>query len=325
MCTAITFKNKTSYFGRNMDIGYYFGERVVIIPRNFTLKLKKEEPIKQHYAIIGMASVFANTPLFAEGINEQGLGVAGLNFPRYAQYNENSISECINLAPYEIITYILAKCATVDEAVSYLEKINLVAIPFQEGLPLPTLHWMIADKERSIVFEVTKNGAKIHENPVGVMTNNPTFDFHITNLSNYIQLTPYEYEETVFSNFAIKPLGHGSGSLGIPGDSTTTSRFVRAVFVKSTSKCEASESANLSQFFHILGSVSVPRGFACGADEISDYTTYSSCANLNDGIYYYKTYENSQITAVNLYAIDLDGTELVEYPLITSQQILSQN
>lgn len=321
MCTALTFNNGNSYFGRNMDIGYSFNEEIVVVPRNFPINYKQFNTQTDHYAIIGVACVINNYPLFADAINEKGLGVAGLNFPRYAKYNENIMADKDNITPYEIIPWILATCETVEDAKKLLNNINVVAIPFMEGLELATLHWIISDKNSSIVLEVTEKGLQIHENPVGVMTNNPTFDWHMTNLSNYLNCNPIDLKSKDILGFNAKPLGHGTGGLGLPGDSSTTSRFVKAVFAKSSSKCEINENSNVSQFFHILDSVAVTRGFAVDINGIADYTTYSVCANQNKGIYYYKTYENNQISAINMNNVDLDSKELFEFKMILDQQI----
>lgn len=321
MCTALTFNNGDSYFGRNMDIGYSFNEQIVIVPREYPLTYKKFKNQSSHFAIIGVACVINNYPLFADAINEKGLGVAGLNFPGYAKYNQEIVENVDNITPYEIIPWILATCETVDDARKLINNLNIVAIPFMKGLELATLHWIISDKTSSIVLEVTDNGVNIHENPVGVMTNNPTFEWHMTNLSNYLNCDPVDLKSKKILGFDANPLGHGTGGLGLPGDTSTTSRFVKTVFAKASSVCEMNENANVSQFFHILDTVAVTRGFAVDKRGVYDFTTYSVCANQNLGIYYYKTYENNQISAVNMYNVELNSKNLYEFKMELEQQI----
>ncbi len=321
MCTAITWLNKDFYFGRNMDIGYSFNEEVVITPRNYVLTYKKEEKMSTHYAMIGMAYVTSDYPLYAEAMNEKGLCIAGLNFPGYAHYHEAIKEGALNLTPYEIIPYFLGKCKSVDEVIEHTKKLHIVAILFQPTLPLATLHWMVSDKDKSIVIESTKEGLKIHENPVGVMTNNPTFDWHLTNLSNYLSCDSKDKTNTITNLMDVQPLGHGVGGLGLPGDSSTTSRFIRAVFVKSHSKCSPVESSNLSQFFHILDNVAVARGAAQLQTGGYDYTTYTSCMNATKLIYYYRTYFNSQICGVKLDEVHLDKNHLISFELVNTQQV----
>lgn len=325
MCTCFSYQNGDFYFGRNMDLEYHFGEQVIVVPRNMPLTFKATDPIDRHYAMIGMATVIDNYPLFAEAMNEKGLCMAGLNFEGYAHYTDTQITNGLNLTPYEIILWLLAKCNNVDEAVLQLAKLNIVAIPFTKQIPLPTLHWIIADKTKSIVLEATVAGIKIFDNPVGVLTNNPTFDFHLTNLRNYLHCTPKEPLKTQILDLALSPLGVGAGALGIPGDSSTTSRFIRTVFAKGYSKCAPTESANLSQVFHILDNVAMIRGNVLTHDGAYDITTYSSCSNADKGIYYYKTYENNQIQGVKMFQENLDSTTLVTFPLQTVQQIHYHN
>ncbi len=326
MCTALSLVNGDFYFGRNMDIAYSFLERVVFTPRNFAFAYKKMPSVDTHYAMVGMACVQEGYPLYAEAINEKGLGMAGLNFPEYAHYADIESVDKDNITPYEFIPWILGGCKDMAEAKLAVEKLSLIAIPFSQRIPLAPLHWIISDKTGSIVVEQTSSGLKIHDNPTGIMTNNPQFDFHMTNLSNYLGCSPYEPQNHIYTA-PIPSIGHGFGGVGLPGDNSTCSRFVRAVFAKGNSVFagDCSEGDNIAQFFHILENVAVVRGATRLTDGTPDYTTYASCANADKGIYYYKTYGNSQITAVKMHAHNLDDTNITEYTLITEQQIRYQN
>ena len=324
MCTAITYNTKDHYFGRNLDLEYSYNETITITPRNYPFKFRKVKDINNHYAIIGMAYVTNDYPLYYDAINEKGLGMAGLNFPTNADYKEEQ-KDKDNIASFEFIPWILSQCATIDEVKALLTKINIININFSEQLPASPLHWIIADKEKSITVESVKEGLKIYDNPVGVLTNNPTFDLQMFNLNNYQNLSI----EKPINNFSKKLnfdiYSRGMGALGLPGDLSSASRFVKATFTKMNSLSNDSESASISQFFHILSSVEQQRGCVHMGENQYEITIYSSCCNMDKGIYYYTTYENNQITAIEMNKEDLNNSKLINYELIKDQQIFIQN
>ena len=324
MCTAITYNTKDHYFGRNFDLEYSYNETITITPRNYPFKFRKVKDINNHYAIIGMAYVTNDYPLYYDAINEKGLGMAGLNFPNNADYKEEQ-KDKDNIASFEFIPWILSQCATIDEVKALLTKINIININFSEQLPASPLHWIIADKEKSITVESVKEGLKIYDNPVGVLTNNPTFDLQMFNLNNYQNLSI----EKPINNFSKKLnfdiYSRGMGALGLPGDLSSASRFVKATFTKMNSLSNDSESASISQFFHILSSVEQQRGCVHMGENQYEITIYSSCCNMDKGIYYYTTYENNQITAIEMNKEDLNNSKLINYELIKDQQIFIQN
>ncbi len=324
MCTAITYHTKDHYFGRNLDLEYSYQETVTITPRNYPFLFRKVNSIKSHYAMIGMAYVADGYPLYYDAINEKGLGMAGLNFPKNAFYPEVQEGKD-NIAPFEFIPWILSQCANLEEVKKLLSTIHLANINFSENLPVSPLHWIIADQNSSIIVESVKDGMKIYENPVGVLTNNPTFDIHLFNLNNYIALSPEEPINHFSDQLNLELYSRGMGAMGLPGDLSSLSRFVKATFTKMNSVSGETESESISQFFHILGSVEQQRGCVRMKDGRYEITIYSSCCNMEKGIYYYRTYENSQITAVDMHQEDLDGNDLICYDLIQGQQILLQN
>ena len=324
MCTAVTYYTDNHYFGRNLDLEYSYKETVTITPRNYEFKFRQVGSVTNHYAMIGMAYVADNYPLYYDAINEKGLGMAGLNFPENADYKE-IIDGKNNVAPFEFIPYILTQASTVEEAKKLLENINLANINFSEQLPVSPLHWIISDKEKSITVESVKEGLKVYDNPVGVLTNNPTFDYHIFNLNNYMNLSIEQPENTFSQKLNLEKYSRGMGGMGLPGDLSSLSRFVKASFTKMNSKSGSSESESISQFFHILGSVYQQRGLVYMGNGQYEITIYSSCCNLDKGIYYYVTYENSQITGIDMNKENLDSSDLINYELIKGQQILMQN
>ena len=324
MCTAVTYKTNDFYFGRTLDYEYSYMEEVTITPRNYQFKFNEKEAINTHYAIIGMAYVAEDYPLYYEAINEKGLGIAGLNFVGNANYND-PIEGKDNIAQFEFIPWILSQCETVKEAKKLIEKINITNTPFNKQLPLAQLHWIIADQNESITVESVQEGIKIYKNPVGVLTNNPTFDKQLFALNNYINLSNKTPENKFATDLELNKYSRGMGAIGLPGDLSSQSRFVRASFVKMNSVSAEGENESVSQFFHILNSVDQQRGCCQLEDGKYEITIYTSCCNASKGIYYYTTYDNHQITAVDMNKENLDGKDLVRYPLVKEEQIKMQN
>lgn len=324
MCTAATYTTKDHYFGRNLDLEFSYNETVTVTPRNYPFQFRKVKALESHYAMIGTAFVVDNYPLYYDATNEKGLSMAGLNFPENADYKQEAEGKD-NVTPFEFIPWILGQCSTIKEVKELLGRINLININFSEKLPLSPLHWMISDRNESITVESVKEGMKIYDNPVGILTNNPTFDIQIFNLNNYVNATREIPENRFSSAIALDVYSRGMGGIGIPGDLSSSSRFVKAVFTKLNSVSGTSESESISQFFHILGSVNQERGCVRLAEDTYEITIYSSCCNVDKGVYYYKTYENSQITGVDMHNENLDNQSLVSYPLIKEQQIKIQN
>lgn len=324
MCTAATYQTKDFYFGRTLDYEHSYGEKITITPRNFTFSFRKAGVLKQHYAIIGMATVAEEYPLYYDATNEKGLSMAGLNFPDNADYKPCEENKD-NIAPFELIPWLLGQCATVSEVKEKLVRINIVNIPFNDKFPLSPLHWMISDKKESITLESVKDGLKIYDNPVGILTNNPPFDMMQFYLGLYSGLTNKVPKLRFSEKLQLSHYSRGMGTIGLPGDLSSASRFVKAAFTKMNSVSGETEQESISQFFHILGAVTQQRGCVMVNDTEYEITIYTSCCNTDKGIYYYTTYENSRITGVDMHKENLDGCEIVCYPLVTEQQIYMQN
>lgn len=324
MCTAATYRTKDFYFGRTLDYEFSYGDEITITPRNYPFRFRNMGILAKHYAMIGMAHVEEECPLYYEAVNEKGLGMAGLNFVGNADY-KNPMPDKDNLAQFEFIPWILGQCATVKEARALLEKINLTNIRFNEKLPLAELHWIIADREEAVTVESVKDGVKVHDNPVGVLTNNPPFEEQMFQLNNYMNLSPKEPKNHFCDKLELCAYSRGMGALGLPGDLSSQSRFVRVAFVKMNSVSGDSESESVSQFFHILGSVDQQRGCCELNDGKYEITIFTCCCNADKGIYYYTTYDNHQITAVDMHRENLDDICLVRYEPVHGEQIRQQN
>lgn len=330
MCTAVAYKTKDHYFGRNLDLEYCYDETVTITPGNYHLRFRNLGDMKpmgddmEHYAMIGMAYVVDDYPLYYDAMNEKGLAIAALNFPDNAAYHTVQEGK-VNIASFELIPWLLCQCDNVDEVIRMLTKVNITNDSFREDLPPSPLHFMVSDKERSIVLEPMTVGLMVYENPVNVLTNNPPFLYHTTNLNNYMGLTNAAPENHFSKDLPLCQYSRGMGSLGLPGDLTSVSRFVRAAFHTLNSVSGETEEESVSQFFHILNSVYQIKGCVKMDKGIYEKTVYSSCCNLDQGIYYYTTYENAQMTAVDMHRENLYGKELISYELIKKQQIYCQN
>ena len=318
MCTASNYITDNHYFGRNFDYEISYNERVTVTPRNYELKFRKIDDIKTHYAMIGIAAGIDEYPLYYDACNEKGLAIAGLNFAGNAVYREFE-EDMVNITPFELIPYLLGTCSSVSEAHEALGKINLVNINFADELPLSPLHWMISDEVESIVVEPLADGLKVYDNPVGVLTNNPPFDKQLFYLNNYRGLSNKNPENTF--GVDLEEYSRGMGAIGLPGDLSSASRFAKVAFTRANSYSDNDEASSVGQFFHILGSVEQQNGCTFIDDpDLYEYTIYTSCYNTNKAILYYRTYHNSQITAVDLYRENLDSSELINYLLINEEQ-----
>lgn len=308
MCTAL---HAHRCFGRTLDLEYTYAEQVVLTPRKFTLGLRHRPALTEHYAILGMATVAEGFPLYYDALNERGLGMAGLNFPHSGVYASAAKGD---VASFELIPYVLGRCATVEEAKAALANVRVCDTAFSSDFPPTRLHWMVADAERSIVVESTNEGLRVYDNPIGAMTNEPTFDRQLAHWRKFTHLTADEPDPTP------PHLGRGSGSLGLPGDFTSPSRLVRAAFVAAHS--EAAENP-VGQFFHLMATVEVPRGCLRLPDREQVWSRYTSCMDTVQRVYYYRTYGCQRIHGVRLN--DPNGDTLCVYPLPEGDEIGWEN
>ncbi len=324
MCTAITYCPRAHYFGRNLDLEYSYHETVTVTPRNYPFRFRCGAQLSQHSAMIGMAYVSGGYPLYYEATNEHGLSMAGLNFPGNAVYHPYAAQKD-NIASFELIPWLLGQCQALSDVRALLPRLNVWQEDFSSQLPASPLHWLIADRTGAIVLESMADGLHIHENPVGVLTNNPPFDYHLLHLAQYQILSREEPENRFAPSLSLPAYSRGMGAVGLPGDLSSASRFVKAAFTLQNSLCDGSEAQSVSQFFHILTSVEQQRGCVHLGGGKYEQTLYSCCCNTDTGVYYYTTYDNRAITAVDLHRQDLSGETVIAYPLQTRQRIEFQN
>lgn len=326
MCTAATYKTKDFYFGRTLDYEFSYGEHITITPRHYPFHFRHAGDMEQHYAMIGMAHVADGYPLYYDAANEVGLCMAGLNFVGNAAYVSLPTDKTMTaVSQFEFIPYVLGQCSSVVEVRTLLARICLVSTPFHDKFPSAQLHWLISDRTQSITVESMHDGLHIYDNPVGVLTNNPPFDMQMLHLSNFMHLSPASPENHFSPQLPLSIYSRGMGAIGLPGDLSSMSRFVRVAFVKQNARSGESEEENVSQFFHILGSVEQQRGCCEVGDGAYEITIYTSCCNADRGIYYYTTYDNHQINAVDMHRADMDGRALSCYPLLAQGKVSWQN
>ena len=319
MCTAVTYNNGDFYFGRTLDYEKSYGESIAVMPRLFPLSYGGA-----HYAMIGTAHIANGYPLYYDAVNEKGLAAAGLRFAGNAFYGA-SRADCENLAQYELIPLILARCSSVSEAKERIEKINITDKCFSGSLPPSPLHWIFADKSGCITVEQTRSGMNVYDNAVGILTNNPPFPMQLDNLSDYMNVSAKPPINRFSDKLELCAESRGMGALGLPGDWSSKSRFVRAAFAKLNTLSAGGEMENVTAFFRILSTVEQLRGCCELENGEHELTVYSNCMNGDKGIYYYKTYSATGITAVDMHSENLDSDELFSYPMLTENRIKVQN
>ncbi|MBR2831219.1 choloylglycine hydrolase [Candidatus Saccharibacteria bacterium] len=315
MCSGIRFSDDAGnmFFGRNLDWCNGYGQGVVVTPRGFRYESAFLGEMAIRYAVIGMAVVADNKPLYFDCGNEAGLAIAGLNFPGYAEYEHEAISGKMNVAAYEFPLFVAANFATVDEAEVALQDVAIVAKPVNTQFPVSELHFMIGDGKRSIVVEYTANGMEIYDNPVDVLTNQPGYAWHYENLRNYLNLDSRMPKEVDWRGARLTAFGTGGLMRGLPGDYYSPSRFVRLAYLNAHYPVQSSETDNVLRLFHSLQGVAMIDGAAAMADGKFEKTIYTSGFSAATRTYYYNTYENPTIQQVKMDDCDLGGEELVQF------------
>lgn len=328
MCTSFSIQSIEghNFFGRNLDLAYSVNESPIIIPRNYELEDKVTgDMLRTERAIIGMGTVIENHPSMIDAMNEDGLVCAGLNFEGFAYFEEKPVQGKTNITPYDFIYWTVSNFETINEVKAAISNLELVDVPLNEKTPVPTLHWMISDKTgESIVVEKTKEKLTVYNNPVRVMTNQPTFDWHLMNLNRYLYVTPIQPEPIRWSEKELIMHGVGAGTIGLPGDSHSISRFVKIAYARSHMPDMEDDLNAVTQCFHMLDYVKMVKAGVI-TEGLEEKTTYSACMDQENGILYYKNYGNNRINALNMHSEELDKDELILLPYHTDQDINYQN
>lgn len=347
MCTAISYNGLS---GRTLDLEYSFCEEVAVTPRGWKRDYIYEGEIPVKYALIGMAYMHLGTPLYYDAVSESGLYMAALNFPGYAHYHK-AREGVTNLASGELIPYILGGAGSISEAQKMLSRIIITPDSLGEGLPATELHWHLTDGEETLVIEPRENGLEITRNPHHVLTNAPNFDYHAIKTTEFAHISPTQPARNGENPHLYS---RGMGAIGLPGDFSSSSRFIRADFlVKNTSEFGSVDpqlnqnqgdianaftqigektaekvkhsppdaNSRISTFFHITDSITVPYGIVLTDEGRAVYTVYTSCADLACGDYYFTTYRCRTPHLVALTPERKFATEILRFSLPICEEI----
>ncbi|MGD9647900.1 MAG: linear amide C-N hydrolase [Pirellulales bacterium] len=312
-CTGITLRPRDGsiVYARTLEFALDTKSNLIVIPRGkeFVGSTPTEAPglrWTSKFAVAGMNAF--DQPLFLDGLNERGLSVGLFYFPGYAGYQVAGAADIDRtLAPQELGVYLLGTCADVAEAAAATRAVVVAATMFKPMGEVPPCHYIVTDAGgNSLVIEYVAGQLRLHDNRIGVITNSPTFDWHLTNLSNYINLSPTNVPPLDLAGLRIHGFGQGTGMLGLPGDFTPPSRFVRAAaFVNSALPVDTAGEGVL-QAFHILNQFDIPKGAARGVEHgspVADFTQWTSAADLTNGRYYVRTFANSRIRQLDLKSV----------------------
>ena len=325
MCTAVSLIQRGGlYFGRTLDLDRSFGEQVAVTPRNHPLTFRLAGERKRHHALVGMALMAEGCPLYYEAANEAGLVMAGLNFPGNAAYLPPAEGKD-NIAPFELIPWVLGQCDTADQAWQLLEGCNVTDLAFRPDLPPAPLHWLVADGTGCLAAEPMAEGLRLYDNPVGVLTNNPPFPFQMHHLALHLNLTREEPVNRFAPGLELTPDCLGMGAVGLPGDLSSPSRFVRAAFARGNALPGETEAERVGQCFHLMDTVAQTSGLARAGEDGFERTVYTCCYSAPARTYCYTTYGNRRITAVALEDCDLEGDVPVCFPLRGREDIFREN
>ena len=330
-CTGITLKSEDGAFvyGRTLEFAQDLDSDLIIVPRGYTYtgstpSGKSGLTWKVKYAFTAMnASIKPN--LVADGLNEKGLAVGAFYFPGYAKfqtYEENFAKKTIS--PIEFPAWLLSKFATIDQVKKNINSCRVVDVILKEWSFVPPLHFFVIDKQgKSIVIEYMNNKVKIHDNPIGVITNAPAFDWHITNLNNFINMSCLGELPKKLGNLTLKPFGEGSGMLGLPGDFTPPSRFIRAAFLSKNVFVGKDALATVKQVFHVLNQFDIPKGTVCKSKDqkgMCGKTQWTSACDTNNIRYYVHTINNRTIRMIDLKKANLNAKEIVTVPIFSVEE-----
>ena len=324
-CTSFLLKaaDGSPVYGRTMEFGFKLQSDAIVIPRGYALMAtgpggKLGLTWKTRYGMVGLNAFGASA--VADGLNEKGLAGGVLYFPGYAGYADSAKTDPTRaLAPWDFLTWALTNFATVAEVRAALNSVSIIDIAEPSLGVTPPLHYALHDASgASLVVEPVGGALKVYDNPLGVMTNSPPFDWHLTNLSNYVKLSPVDAEALKLSGQVFAPLGAGSGLLGIPGDPTPPSSFVRALGLAISAKPlpDAAQTVRLAE--HILNNFDIPLGFIrpkAGEKTPLEFTQWSTIADLVGKHYYVKTYDNQALRRIDLMSFDLDAKAIRAAPL----------
>lgn len=298
-----------------MQCGY------VVVPRghlhqSYTPSGQDGLKYRSQYGYVGVYTEYES--FVVEGINESGLSAGLFFFPQYGRYKEyDSSRKSLTLSDMQFVSWVLSNFSSIDQLKQEFSKIDLVSIDPRVG----SVHWRIAEPGgRIVVLEITDGQAHFYENPLGVLTNSPSFPWHITHLNQYVNLCPGAVpSHDLKDGVNLRPLGGGSGMLGLPGDFTPPSRFVRATFAQTTAPVWDTGWQSVQQAFHLLNLFDIPIGMqhkkGQTPKDMPSATQFTSVSDLKACRFYYRTMWNSEIRCIDLKTIDFNKVSFQSHPL----------
>ncbi len=324
-CTGIRIKPKDGsiIYGRTMEFAADLESNVIVIPRGKSYvgtAPDNQSGLHWHmqYAVAGTNGL--GMPHIVDGLNEAGLAVGLFYFPSYAKYQTVEPSQVDRaLAPWELGTFLLGTCSDVPQAIAAAKRIRVAEVVQEQFGFVPPCHFIAHDAAgHCAVLEFVNGELTVHTNPRGVITNSPTFDWHLTNLRNFINLSAVNVPPVELTGDTLQNLGQGTGMLGLPGDFSPPSRFVRAVAFSQTAVPVETAHEGILQAFHILNQFDIPKGIARSVEngkETIDYTLWTAACDLADLQYYFRTFDDSRIRMVDLRNLDLDTADIATYSM----------
>lgn len=305
MCTSITLLNAQgeNFLGRTLDFSYDIEPELYILPRNYVwYGAYGSQKMHNLYAIMGVGQEEGPLMAFFDGVNEKGLAGGALYFAGYAAYESKPTPGKMPVAAMDFLHFLLANCATIEEAEKLVPQISILGFADPVTESEAPLHWIMTDRSgKSIVIERTVQGTNVYQNPIGVLANSPEFPWHLTNLKTYSQVSPRQTSKSQWGDLTLKPFGQGAGTSLLPGGYTAPERFARTAYLKTHLPTPQTKEETVMAGFHVLESVSIPKGAVISSRETYDYTRYTMFLNTKTCEYYFKTYENFQIQTASMW------------------------
>ncbi|MCE5294151.1 MAG: choloylglycine hydrolase family protein [Chlamydiales bacterium] len=319
-CTGmkLTAKDGSVIHGRTLEFGEVVDITAVVIPRGYaftgTTPGGKGLQYTAKYATVG--AIAFDDPAIMDGMNEKGLSVGTFYFPTFAGYATiTSDNQSKALSPIEFPNWIVTQFATIDEVKAALDTVVIAPTVNKNWGPVPApFHYIVYDKSgKALVIEPVDGKLVTHDNPVGTFTNSPQFEWHMENLRNYINLTPFNAKPVMLNGIEFSQFGQGSGMVGMPGDFTPPSRFVRATIFSATAEAPVDAEEGVFQLFHILNQFDIPVGSAkAKVDGVvhSDYTQMTCVRDPGSLKFFFRTYNDQTIRMIDLSKFDPNAKAL---------------
>ncbi|MBS2100498.1 linear amide C-N hydrolase [Carboxylicivirga linearis] len=318
-------------YGRTMEWGAFdLNSRVAVVPEGFKFSSLTPEgdngmAYKVKYGFVALDII--GKDYFGDGMNEAGLAAGMFYHPNYAKFQEyNSADASKTISSQELLTYILSSFKDVEEVKKGMQEISVVGV-IEKAIGMEVgAHWIVTDANgTSLVIEYSEGELMLHDAPLGVITNAPKYDWHMTNLNNYVNLTAHPQSPKKLNDITISPMGAGSGFLGMPGDNTPVSRFVRAVAWSQSARKTNDADETVYEVFRILDNFNLPLGPDGGEgasanffdDSMRSTTLWTTAWNIQDRQLNYHTQHNRRVRMVDLKNINFSkiGKEIIHLSL----------